>query len=234
MSAIELSLLPYLGRETVCLPIILVLLHIALAYQAQTQKHTIPNVVFVQINVVIQGAGAQGNDGTMIDGKGDILRGGGAHIRGGRAHFRGGGMSPPSPLTLSSDCKPVAETAATVLDARSISINKQQRNKPLWKVFLPRWGPVAVISPLEVAPGWRKVVVLVPAVVCLHGLRIKRNIMFDFCYRKTAKKLGTDSDACSVSTNNIRNIFTEVHFAQTIYCNCTIEIFVIEQLTNEI
>jgi hypothetical protein len=86
MSAIELSLQPDLGRETVCLPILPVLLHIALASQAQT-KNTISNVAFFQINV------AQGNDWTIIDGKGAILRGRGAHIRGGMAHFRGGGLT---------------------------------------------------------------------------------------------------------------------------------------------
>jgi hypothetical protein len=82
--------------ETVSLPILPVLLCIALASQAQTQT-AIPNLVFVQINVVIQGAGAKGNDEIMIDGKGAILRGGGARIRGG-AHSRGG-AEPPSTLT---------------------------------------------------------------------------------------------------------------------------------------
>jgi hypothetical protein len=57
-------------------------------------------VVFVQINVVIKGAGAQGNDGTMIDGKGAILRGGRTHFRGGRL-ISELGLSPTSPLTLS-------------------------------------------------------------------------------------------------------------------------------------
>jgi hypothetical protein len=58
--------------------------------------------VFVQINVVIQGAGAQGNGGTLIEDKWAILRGAWrAHIRGGRAHFRGEGLTPRDPLTLS-------------------------------------------------------------------------------------------------------------------------------------
>jgi hypothetical protein len=94
MSATECLLLPDLGRETVCLPILPVFLRIALASQTQTQKHNTQRSFF-QINVVIQAAGAQGNDGTMIDGKGAILRGRGAHIRGGRAHFRDG-AEPPS------------------------------------------------------------------------------------------------------------------------------------------
>jgi hypothetical protein len=51
-------------------------------------KNTILNVVFVEITIL--SLGVQGNDGTMIDGKGAILRGGGAHIRGSRTHFRGG------------------------------------------------------------------------------------------------------------------------------------------------
>jgi hypothetical protein len=88
-----------------------VLLCIALAYQAQTHRHknTIPNVVFVQINVVIQGAGAQGNDGTLIGGKGAILRGGGAYTRGGigfisevRGSCQRWGPKSPSPLTSSN------------------------------------------------------------------------------------------------------------------------------------
>jgi hypothetical protein len=55
MSAIELSPLPDLGSETVCLPILPVLLRIALASQAQTL-----DVAFVQINVVIQGLEPKG------------------------------------------------------------------------------------------------------------------------------------------------------------------------------
>jgi hypothetical protein len=61
---------------------------------------TIPNVVFVQTDVVIQGAGAQGNDGTSTDGKGGFLERWRDHIRCGRAHFRGAGPSPPSPQSL--------------------------------------------------------------------------------------------------------------------------------------
>jgi hypothetical protein len=86
MSVIQLSLLPGLGRETVYLPILPVLLRTALAPQAECPTF------FVQINVVLQGARAQRNNGTIIDGKGAILRCGGAHIRGGRAHFGGAGF----------------------------------------------------------------------------------------------------------------------------------------------
>jgi hypothetical protein len=53
MSAIELSLLPDIGRGTVCLPILPVFLRIALASQAQKPKYNISNVAFVQINIVI-------------------------------------------------------------------------------------------------------------------------------------------------------------------------------------
>jgi hypothetical protein len=103
MSAIDLSLLSNTGRKTVCLlilPLYSCAQHLHLRHR---HKSTIPNVVLVQINVVTQGAGALGNDGTMIDGKGAILRGGRAYIRDGRAHFRDGGAEPPpsSPLTLS-------------------------------------------------------------------------------------------------------------------------------------
>jgi hypothetical protein len=55
------------------------------------------------MNVLTQGAGTQGNDGTMIDGGVAILRGEGTHIRDGRAHFKGEGLlsevgaEPPSP-----------------------------------------------------------------------------------------------------------------------------------------
>jgi hypothetical protein len=62
-----------------------------------SRKNTTPNVVSVKTNGVIQVAGAQANDGTMLDGKGTILRGGRVHIRGGRAHLRGGGLSPEPP-----------------------------------------------------------------------------------------------------------------------------------------
>jgi hypothetical protein len=55
---IELSLLPDQGRETVCLPLLPVLLRIALASLAQTQKYN--NVAFVQIYVVIQGLDHKG------------------------------------------------------------------------------------------------------------------------------------------------------------------------------
>jgi hypothetical protein len=69
MSAIELSLLPNLGRETICLPILPVLLRIALATQIHTQKCNTQRS-FVQINVVIQGAEAHGNDGILMMVKG--------------------------------------------------------------------------------------------------------------------------------------------------------------------
>ena len=59
MSATELSLLPDLGRETVCLPILSVLLRIFL-HLGHRLKNTIPNVVFVQINVVIHGLEPKG------------------------------------------------------------------------------------------------------------------------------------------------------------------------------
>jgi hypothetical protein len=45
-------------------------------------------------------AGAQGNDGTMMDGKGAILKGGGAHIRGGRLISEVRGLSPHEPPSL--------------------------------------------------------------------------------------------------------------------------------------
>jgi hypothetical protein len=88
VSVVALSLLPDLGRERVIADVTCTHTH------STCTSGTIPNVVFVQINVVLQGAVAQGNNGTIIDGKGAILRGWGATVRGGRAHFRGGGLAP--------------------------------------------------------------------------------------------------------------------------------------------
>jgi hypothetical protein len=69
MSVIELSLLPDQGRETVCLPLLPVLLRIALASLAQTQKYNTQRSFCPNLCSYTR-AGPQGNDGAMIDGRG--------------------------------------------------------------------------------------------------------------------------------------------------------------------
>jgi hypothetical protein len=64
MSTKELSLLLDLGCETVCLPMCRVLLKHIIGIRCRHRQYDAQRTVFVQINVFIQGAGAEANDET--------------------------------------------------------------------------------------------------------------------------------------------------------------------------